>query len=76
MMELKIIEIGNEKFVVSSEVNLSGNNYAYLVNIEDNNKVMFALLEDENTISKIEDSDVIEVLIPLFIENQKYVNTE
>lgn len=74
MMEFKIIEIASDKYVVASEVNLNGVIFVYLVNLEDNSKVMFARLDDENTISRIEDADIIDTLVPLFIEKQKYVD--
>jgi len=68
MDEMKIIVIDDKKYVVASEVKVREEEFGYLVNIDDNNDVMFARLDSETEISKIEDDRLIENLIPLLLE--------
>lgn len=76
MDEMKIIVIEDKKFVVASEVKVKEENFGYLVNIDDNNDVMFARLDSETEISKIEDDRLIEALIPLLLDSQDLFKVE
>lgn len=76
MDEMKIIVIEDKKFVVASEVKVKEENFAYLVNVDNNNDVMFARLDSETEISKIEDDRLIEALIPLLLDSQDLFNVE
>jgi len=76
MDEMKIIVIDDKKYVVASEVKVREEEFGYLVNIDDNNDVMFARLDSETEISKIEDDRLIENLIPLLLENQDLFKVE
>lgn len=76
MDEMKIIVIEDKKFVVASEVKVKEENFGYLVNIDDNNDVMFARLDSETEISKIEDDRLIEALIPLLLDSQDLFEVE
>ena len=73
---MKIIVIEDKKFVVASEVKVKEENFGYLVNIDDNNDVMFARLDSETEISKIEDDRLIEALIPLLLDSQDLFKVE
>ena len=76
MDEMKIIVIEDKKFVVASEVKVKEENFGYLVNIDDNNDVMFVRLDSETEISKIEDDRLIEALIPLLLDSQDLFKVE
>ena len=76
MDEMKIIVIEDKKFVVASNVKVKEEEFAYLVNIDNNEEVMFARLDSETEISKIEDDRLIEALIPLLLENQDLFKVE
>lgn len=71
-----IIVIENKKYVLASQVKLEDEDFGYLVNIEDNNDIMFARLDSDKDISKIEDADMIEALIPLFLNNQDFIKID
>ena len=57
-------------------MNVKEENFGYLVNIDDNNDVMFARLDSEKEISKIEDDRLIEALIPLLLDSQDLFKVE
>jgi len=71
-----IIVIENDKYVVASKANIRGEEFAYLVNLVDNNKIMFARINNDDSISKIEDASLIEALIPVLLQNQSYFKVE
>lgn len=71
-----IIVIENKKYVLASQVKLEDEDFGYLVNIEDNNDIMFARLDSDKDISKIEDADMIEALIPLLLNNQDFIKID
>lgn len=76
MMEQVIIIVDDKQYVVASTVIVKEELFGYLVNVADNNDVIFARLDDDENISKIEDANLIQALIPLFLENQDYFKTE
>lgn len=76
MQEFKIIVIGDKKFVVASEVKVKEENFGYLVNVDNNEDVMFARLDSDDSISEIQDDRLIETLIPLLLENQDLFKVE
>ena len=69
--KMDVITMENENYVVASTVSISGISYAYLVNVQDTKKVMFARIDNDNSLSEIRDPDVIETLIPYLLENGK-----
>ena len=76
MEEMKIIVIGDKKFVVASEVKVKEENFGYLVNIDNNEDVMFARLDSDDIISEIQDDRLIEALIPLLLDSQDLFKVE
>lgn len=76
MQEFKIIVIEDKKFVVASEVKVKEETFGYLVNVDNNEDVMFARLDGDDSISEIQDDRLIEALIPLLLENQDLFKVE
>lgn len=76
MENLTVVEIENEQYVIASQVIVKENIFVYLVNLNDNSKVMFAKLDDDKTLTKVEDGNVIDELVPYFLKNQNIINLE
>ena len=71
-----LIVIEDKKFVVASEVKVKEELFGYLVNIDNNEDVMFARIDSDDSISEIQDDRLIEALIPLLLENQDLFKAE
>jgi len=73
--EEKIITLndGNE-YVVVSKVDFEGSDYVYIVDINNSSNFKFARIGEENSqifVSELEDTDLINILIPLFYDSSK-----
>ena len=76
MQEMKIIVIEDKKYVVVSEVKVKEETFGYLVNVDNNEDVMFVRLDSEDSISEIQDDRLIEALIPLLLDSQDLFKVE
>lgn len=66
----------DKKYVVTSKINFQEKEYLYLVDINNTANIKFASIEndDEQTfVEEVNDSDILERLIPLFAEDTKKI---
>lgn len=64
----------NNKYIVASMITYQAKEYAYLVDINDNNNLLFAELEKDGTLSIIDqtnEKELLNKLIPLFYNKSK-----
>ncbi len=71
-MEIKdvIVFDDDKEYVIASKVDYKDKTYLYLSDINNNGKVMFGYI-DNDEIVEIKDSKLIKELLPMFLENSK-----
>lgn len=63
-----IITLKDDKYMVISKVELEGKLYFYIANIEKNEDFKFCYLEDDYYLVEINDSNLVQKLIPMFTD--------
>jgi len=71
------LDDGNE-YVVTSKINYGGNNYIYVVDINDHSNIKFAEVEVDNSqifISEIDSSEkeLLAKIMPLFLKDSQQI---
>jgi len=69
----------SNKYVVCSKVNYQGNNYLYLIDINNNKNIKFAKEKVQQkifSIIEIEDTQLIQTLMPMFYSESKDILKE
>lgn len=65
MKDNSIIQVNNKEYTVVSIIKVEKDKFAYLINIDNYNDIMFAKIK-KNEIEVIEDKSVLKKLIKLF----------
>lgn len=65
MKDNSVIQVNNKKYTVVSIIKVEKDKFAYLINIDNYNDIIFAKIK-KNEIEVIEDKSVLKKLIKLF----------
>jgi len=65
MKDNSVIQVNNKEYTVVSIIKVEKDKFAYLINIDNYNDIMFAKIK-KNEIEVIEDKSVLKKLIKLF----------
>ena len=61
----------NKKYSVVFSTTYNNKNYVYLIDQDDYTNTMFCEYDNENGLEEVNDSDILENLMKLFVESQK-----
>ena len=61
----------NKKYSVVFSTTYNNENYVYLIDQVDYTNTMFCEYDNENGLEEVNDSDILENLMKLFVESQK-----
>jgi len=73
MKNIETIAMENKEYLVVSKANFDNNSYGYLINTNDVNDIVFVYFKDDETLRKVEDDNLIKLLVPIFFKNQDFV---